>query len=92
MGEVIALVARTFRPERWVADWEALGCSLHLSDGAMGKDGAFGVLLLDWAPIHARNDHPRRIARLRGQIAQDSAERAAVIDFLQRRAATRGWR
>lgn len=91
MGEIVPIFAATFQPGRWVSAWEEIGGLLSLGEGRFGPNGESAVGLLEWTPLHVRNDHPQQVALLRQQIPLGSDERAAAIDYLQPRQATRGW-
>lgn len=89
MGSVAALL----HPERWLSAWLAIGGTITLGDPMLiaGRE-CDGLLYLGPSFVPAETyDSPRRreYKRLRTQIEQPAA-RAAVVDYLERRAATRG--
>jgi hypothetical protein len=87
MGEVYQL----FSAARWVAAWEALGGYILVGEGRWGEDGKREVGIAGMMPQLDRRPQPERnrIKVLRRQVGR-SAARMEVIDFLARRATTRG--
>lgn len=88
MGEVRQLFSAT----RFVADWESLGGILSIGQGPFGPNGELMPALLEIMPQSWQRspDERERIAALKRQVSRSDA-RLAVVDFLARRASTRGW-
>lgn len=87
MGEVHQL----FNAGRWVDQWEALGGYILFGHGRWGDDGERVPGIAEMMPQLDRRarDERNRIGVLRKQVSQSEA-RLQVIDFLARRATTRG--
>lgn len=85
----MAEVTPLFHPERWLAEWEAVGGTLYVGDGPGGAER-----LLDLTPRDVSSwwDTPRRneAERLRNLLDLPGAH-ALLADYLERRRATRGW-
>lgn len=84
-------VRTLFSASRWVTDWEAFGGTITLGQGPFGPDGERTTGMLEMMPrLRSRPiaEH-NRIGFLMRQVSQPEA-RSAIIDFIARRAATRG--
>ena len=87
MGEVCQL----FSAARWIDRWEALRGYILVGEGPFGAAGERVPAMCEMIPqLEHRPPHERnRIDVLRKQVNRSEA-RLQVIDFLARRATTRG--
>jgi len=88
----VSKVISLFNPSRWVAEWETIGGYILLGEGHFAADGSREAGMAEWMldPLHRAPTERAKIEVLRRQVSEPDA-RMRVIDFLARRAATRGW-
>lgn len=91
MGEVVSIAA-IFCPSKWLADWESFGGIVALGEGPFGDGGKRQIGMGEWMPCSDRASPAERfkIDALRYQVRNYEA-RLRVINFVTRRAATRGY-